>query len=145
MAEYIPVKIQRLVLKASNGYCEYCWSPSDYTSAIYHFDHILPVVKGGKSLFANLAYSCNACNSYKSDRTHYLDSMTQQVCRLYHPRKDKWADHFQWSEDGLRIDSITPIGRVTVALLQMNRTSTMNLRQILQLVGLHPPVLSLLS
>jgi 5-methylcytosine-specific restriction endonuclease McrA len=77
-----PSKLKKLILASSHGYCEYCWSPSEYTPAIYHFDHILPVVNGGKSLFLNLAYSCNACNSYKSDKIHALDSVTQQIARF---------------------------------------------------------------
>ena len=139
MAEYIPLKIKKLILAASHGYCEYCWSPSEYTSAIYHFDHILPVVNGGKSFFLNLAYSCNACNSYKSDKIQYLDSVTQQICSLYHPRTDLWTDHFQWSPDFLRMEGISPTGRATIELLRVNRPQVMNLRLILKLIGLHPP------
>jgi hypothetical protein len=145
MAEYIPVKVQRLVLAASNACCEYCWAPSEYSSALYHFDHILPVAKKGQSSFSNVAYSCSGCNGYKSDKTHSFDTLTNQTVRLYHPRSDKWAAHFQWSEDELNIEGITPIGRATVALLQLNRKGNINLRRLLQLVGLHPPALSLLS
>jgi hypothetical protein len=88
MAEYIPVKVQRLVLAASNGCCEYCWAPSEYSSALYHFDHILPVAKSGQSTFFNVAYSCSGCNGYKSDKTHSFDTLTNQTVRLYHPRSD---------------------------------------------------------
>ncbi|MEY4937783.1 MAG: hypothetical protein RIS64_4142 [Bacteroidota bacterium] len=139
MAEYIPVKVQRLVLAASKGCCEYCWAPAEYSSALYHFDHILPTAKGGKSTFANLAHSCSGCNGYKSDKTHSMDPLTNQRERLYHPRNDVWTDHFQWSDDGIKIEGITPIGRATVALLQLNRNGNLNLRQLLKLVGLQPP------
>jgi hypothetical protein len=65
--------------------------------------------------------------------------MTQQICSLYHTRNDLWTDHFQWSDDALRIEGITPTGRATIALLRVNRPQVMNLRLILKLTGLHPP------
>jgi hypothetical protein len=139
MAEYIPVKVQRLVLTVSNACCEYCWAPAEYSSALYHFDHLLPTAKGGQSAFDNIAYSCSGCNGYKSDKTHSLDTLTNQIVRLYHPRNDIWTDHFQWSGNGVKIEGITPIGRATVALLQLNRNGNINLRQLLKLVELHPP------
>jgi hypothetical protein len=141
MADYISVKVQRLIRTISNGCCEYCQAPAEYSAAFYHFDHILPAVKGGKSTFSNIAYSCAGCNGYKSDKTHFLDPLTHQITKLYHPKKDKWDEHFQWNNDYLSIEGISPIGRTTVALLQLNREGLRNLRQILILVGAHPQLI----
>jgi hypothetical protein len=37
---------------------------------------------------------------------------------------------------------LTPTGRATVEVLQMNRAGLVNMRQVLYLIGKHPPQLS---
>ena len=37
---------------------------------------------------------------------------------LFNPRQQKWHDHF--AVNGARIVGLTPTGRVTIALLQLN-------------------------
>ena len=140
MAEfYIPIAIQRLILVESKGFCEYCWSPSDFSPNSFQFDHIIPTSKGGQSVFQNLARSCGGCNGCKQDKTHSFDPLTYQLCRLYNPRTDVWTEHFQWSDDDLMIEGISNVGRTTVQLLQVNRIGAVNLRKLLKIVGLHPP------
>ena len=140
MAEtYIPVAIQRLVLAESKGCCEYCWSRSNFSSSSFHFDHIIPVSKEGLSTFDNIARSCGGCNGFKQDKTAYFDPLTHELCPLYNPRRDKWSEHFQWSADDLTVEGITSVGRTTVELLQVNRISNTNLRELLKTVNLHPP------
>jgi hypothetical protein len=58
---------------------------------------------------------------------------------LYHPRQQRWSDHFSWNEDFAFIIGITKIGRVTVEALQLNREGLVNLRRVLYLVNEHPP------
>ena len=137
--KYIPIAIQRAVIALSQGYCEYCVVPSDYSTDFFNFDHIQPTSQKGTSELGNLARTCGICNGYKHDKTKATDPLTQQICRLFHPRQDKWKDHFEWSKDGLRIIGKTAIGRTTIDLLQVNRKSNINLRKLLKIVGLHPP------
>ena len=59
--------------------------------------------------------------------------------RLFHPRRNTWSDHFQWSDDFAYIIGITPIGRATVACLHLNRSGVVNLPKSLRRLGLHPP------
>jgi hypothetical protein len=140
MAEiYVPISIQRTILSLSNDCCEYCRYPASFSPTSFHFDHIIPVSKGGKSILANLARACGGCNGFKQNKTQYFDPITHQLCQLYHPREDKWEDCFQWSDDDLSIIGINPTGRATVELLQMNRQANVNLRELLKTVGLHPP------
>lgn len=136
---YIPIYIQREIINLSNDYCEYCWYPASFSSHSFHFDHIDPVVNGGETILGNLARSCGGCNGFKQDKTHYFDPFTHQLSRLYNPRNDIWQDHFQWSDDNLLIVGISPIGRATVELLQVNRQANINLRELLIMVNLHPP------
>jgi hypothetical protein len=46
------------------------------------------------------------------------DADSGQLVRLFHPRTDRWKDHFEL--DGPRINGKTPMGRVTVHVLAMN-------------------------
>jgi hypothetical protein len=55
---------------------------------------------------------------------------------LYHPRRDRWAEHFAWS--GTAIVGQTPIGRVTVAILAMNHPAQLVASQSLMDAGLFP-------
>jgi hypothetical protein len=66
---------------------------------------------------------------------------TNQAAPLYNPRKDSWQQHFTWSEDYTLILGLTPTGRATVELLQLNRLGNQNLRQVLYVTGYHPPKL----
>jgi hypothetical protein len=102
-------------------------------------DHIVPLSTGGESEAENLAYSCGGCNGHKHNKTHHFDPLTGRLSRLFHPRQHKWNEHFQWSEDEVLVLGITPIGRTTVELLQINRQSNINLRGLLKMAGLHPP------
>ena len=43
--------------------CHWCGVPVDDG---YHFDHVMPVSRGGKSALDNLVISCPTCNSRKS-------------------------------------------------------------------------------
>jgi hypothetical protein len=68
------------------------------------------------------------------------DLATNGLAPLYHPRQDRWREHFAWSEDFIEIIGLTPTGRATVTALQLNRTGLVHLRRVLYLVEEHPPV-----
>ncbi len=59
---------------------------------------------------------------------------------LYHPRKDRWREHFSWNGDFTRIIGLTPTGRATVDALRMNREGVVNLRGLLLAMKEHPPI-----
>jgi hypothetical protein len=65
------------------------------------------------------------------------DPDTGHSVRLFHPRQDAWDEHFEM-DDELRIIGISDIGRVTVALLRMNRPLAVAIRKTTALLGLHP-------
>jgi hypothetical protein len=140
---YIPVAIQRAILELSKNYCEYCVLPSNFSTDFFHFEHIIPVVLNGKTELENLARSCGICNNNKRDKIEHIDPLTQQIVRLYNPRQDIWTDHFQWSDDDLYIIGLTPIGRATIALLKLNRSNAINLRKLLKMADLHPPLFTI--
>lgn len=139
MADKVSLILQRKVKELAHGYCEYCYCPSSFSPDSFQLDHIIPISLRGVSELENLAYSCGGCNWHKHNKTHFIDPLIGTISRLYHPRQHLWADHFTWSEDDLMILGITPIGRATIELLQVNRESNLNLRKLLKMAGLHPP------
>ncbi|MFH2093048.1 MAG: HNH endonuclease signature motif containing protein [Pseudomonadota bacterium] len=64
--------------KCSTGICHYCqhrFSPKDLT-----MDHVIPLVRGGKSEKYNLVPCCKTCNTQKkqllpSEWASYMDSL----------------------------------------------------------------------
>jgi len=82
--------------------CEYCLSPAAYSTQPFEIDHIIPRSKNGGTTPENLAFSCG-CNSYKSDKTRARDPQTGRTVSLFHPRRQRWLQHFAWSTDALRI------------------------------------------
>lgn len=59
--------------------------------------------------------------------------MTGEVAPLFHPRCDRWADHFSFR--GAYIEGFSASGRATVLVLGMNDTRRLELRQELLAVG----------
>jgi hypothetical protein len=76
----------------------------------------------------------------KASRQTGLDELTGELVKLFHPQRDVWTDHFKWSETGTAIEPQTPTGRITIALLKMNRPQLINARQMWVDVGRHPPL-----
>lgn len=127
------------VKNRAGGVCEYCRSQAAYSSQPFSIEHIFPSSKGGKTALENLAYSCQGCNNHKYTATEGRDLVTREIVSLFHPRKQKWDEHFVWNNDFTLIIGITPTGRATVELLQLNREGCVNLRRALYALGKHPP------
>lgn len=126
---YIPVELRRLVYERARGCCEYCLIPETVVLVTHQIDHIISEKHGGLTEADNLALSCAMCNKYKGSDLTSIDPDTRQIVRLYHPRCDKWSEHFQIS--GAKLIPLTPTGRVTVKLLQLNRAERVEERQLL--------------
>jgi hypothetical protein len=67
----------------------------------------------------NLCLSCFECNRHKGSDIASYDRVAEEIVRLFNPRRDQWSEHFQL--EGAQILALTPIGRVTVKLLQLNK------------------------
>jgi hypothetical protein len=59
--------------------------------------------------------------------------------RLFHPRRQQWKRHFQWSEEGTEIIGRTVCGRATVEVLNMNNDLAVLVRLNWIKAGWHPP------
>lgn len=117
---YISEALRQLVYERAGGRCEYCLLHSDDAFFSHETDHIQAEKHGGETEESNLCLSCFFCNRHKGSDIASLDPdpETGELTELFHPRRDTWAEHF-WLE-GPRIEGLTPQGRATVRLLQMN-------------------------
>jgi hypothetical protein len=55
-----------------------------------------------------------------------VDPATGELVRLFHPRRDQWNQHF--ARKGAEIVGLTPVGRATTKLLNMNAARRVQLR-----------------
>ncbi len=137
---YIPKDIERRVRIAAQNRCGYCLSPQHLVMARLEIEHIIPLSKHGSNDEFNLWLACPLCNRYKGDKTKATDPKTDQMIPLFNPRNQVWSEHFQWSEDGLRIIGQTPIGRATVKALRLSDDpDALEVRSYWVLAGWHPP------
>ena len=77
----------------------------------------------------NLALACLHCNRHKGPNIAGRDVATGDLVRLFHPRQDRWSDHFAWS--GAELVERTPIGRITIHVLAINDPDFLAVRQVL--------------
>lgn len=139
MSTHIPQALQDQVRRRALQRCEYCQSAEWLTGLRHEFDHILPRQLGGASTAENLCLACSSCNSHKHARTEAVDAETGETVSLYNPRRQRWPEHFAWSDDGTRIMGLTAIGRATIETLQMNHSAVVTARALWVYTGFHPP------
>jgi hypothetical protein len=89
-------------------------------------EHIIPRKHGGSDDLNNLALACIDCNLHKGPNLTGIDSETKVITQLFHPRCDKWSEHFEWV--GVEIVGKTACGRTTVEVLNMNSEEQVSLR-----------------
>jgi hypothetical protein len=125
-----------LVAERAHHQCEYCHAPESIFNAVFEVEHITPVAGGGTDSEENLALVYRSCNSFKGNRSSYMDSETNKEERLYHPRQDRWEEHFFVSSESCEIVPLTAIGRVTAICLKVNSRAQLTARQFWVQLGL---------
>jgi len=88
---------------------------------------------GGTTAAENLALTCTLCNSQKGSDLTSIDEQTGAIEPLFHPRRDRWVDHFQLV--GGRIEPRTAKGRTTTRLLRLNDSDRVEERELLIATG----------
>ena len=131
---YVPAALGRLVDERAGGRCEYCLIPAMAVFSPHEIDHIISLKHGGPTAAGNLALSCTLCNKYKGSDISSQDPETSEICPLYHPRRDRWSDHFRIS--AAQLVPLTSTGRVTARLLQFNHPDRIEEREIFIATGL---------
>jgi hypothetical protein len=128
-----------LRLEAQNR-CGYCLSPQRLILARLEIEHLVPLARGGTDDQANLWLACPLCNAHKSDKVSAIDLETGEAVPLFNPRQQKWTEHFRWTDGGLRIVGITPVGRATAGALHLGTDpDALIVRSYWIAAGWHPP------
>ncbi len=141
MSVYLSVELRQLLQQSDNGTCVYCQTTEANTGQALTVDHIVPVVEGGETIFANVCRACHRCNQGKGERTRAVDPLTSEIIALFHPRQQHWSEHFTWDQSGTRLFGLTATGRATIVALDMNNALIVFARQRWVNAGWHPPQL----
>ncbi len=115
-----------LVRRRAEDRCEYCLLPQEHSELTHHIEHIIAKQHGGGDDVDNLALACHRCNFRKGPNLTGVDPISGELVPLFHPRRDRWAEHFLFH--GVRIQGITSVGRATVKVLARNDARRLELR-----------------
>ncbi len=132
-------KIKAKVRKSANYRCGFCLFQEYYSHTTFQIDHIIPIAKGGTNDEENLWLVCETCNRAKSDKTEGFDAETNTTVPIFNLRNQIWNENFEWCENHTKIIGTTPIGRVTVNELNLNKERIVRIRKNWVVVGWHPP------
>lgn len=133
---YISADLRRLVMDRAGNCCEYCRLSQDDSTFSFQIDHIISEKHEGQTTPDNLSLSCPHCNAFKGSDIASIDRDTGHLTPLYNPRTQQWHVHFRL--DGPFIAPLTPEGRVTVRLLQLNHSQQIAEREGLIALGRYP-------
>jgi len=115
-----------LVRRRADERCEYCRLRQEQSQLRHHVEHIIAKQHGRSGDAENLALACHRCNLQKGPNLTGIDPQTAEVARLFHPRQDRWSDHFAF--EGARVTGLTSVGRATVQVLDLNDARRLELR-----------------
>lgn len=118
--------LRRMARGRAGGHCEYCRLPQESSMLPFHIEHIVPRQHGGVTSEDNLALACPHCNLHKGPNLTGIDPDSGEICRLFHPRRDLWVDHFR--AESTRIEGRSAIGRSTAWVLGLNAEDQLRLR-----------------
>ena len=124
----------QLVRQRASHRCEFCRLAQEHSALRFHIEHIIARQHHGDDDFNNLALACPECNYHKGTNLSGVDPDTGKVTPLFHPRQERWEEHF--ARVGARIVGRTPRGRTTVWLLEMNTGDRLRWRELLLRLGL---------
>jgi hypothetical protein len=129
VASDISEQVRAEVARRAGHRCEYCDIHEDDAGFPHQIDHVVSRKHGGSSDFENLAYARVLCNRHKGSDVASISPATGEVVRLFHPRRDRWTDHFRLDAD--LIEPLTDAGSATVQLLRLNAPERVAERRIL--------------
>jgi len=102
-------------------------------------DHVVPRSQGGRDRSDNWCAACYRCNEFKSNRMHAPDPATGKLAPLFHPRQQRWNEHFAWANGGTHVVGLSPTGRATVIALRLNNEYLVEARVLWIAWHWHPP------
>lgn len=127
-------KLRQFVRQRAFLRCEYCHLPQLASPFLaFHIEHIQAQQHVLDDSLDNLALACPDCNFHKGPNLTTLDLLSRELVVLFHPRCDRWDDHFEYQ--GAFIVGRTRVGEATIRLLQMNTPDRIEMRAELQASG----------
>jgi len=130
----IPAELRKLIAERAGNRCEYCLLPQRFCLHKHEPDHIVPIQHGGNDDEGNLALACMRCNRFKGPNIGSFDPETGKLVPFFHPRHQKWEDHF--TIQNALIMPLTPESRVTVKIFRFNDEERVAERKMMIEVGL---------
>lgn len=130
-------RYERVASRATHR-CEYCHAPEIVFNFPFEVEHIVPLARGGADSESNWGLACRSCNLFKGTRVRFRDPELESEVRLFHPRHDRWNEHFDADAESSTIKGKTSIGRATVNCLGMNGSAQIAARQQWIRFGLFP-------
>lgn len=122
----IDAALRRLVRHRAGNRCEYCGlQQGELPLVTFHVEHVVAKQHDGTDDESNLCLACHWCNFHKG--TNLATRVDGQLVPLFHPRTQRWDEHF--AAQGDLIVGLTPVGRGTVALFNMNDDDRLELRR----------------
>ncbi len=121
------------VRRRAEDRCEYCRLRQEHSAVPHQVEHIIARQHGGTDDIENLALACHRCNLHKGPNLSGIDPLTGSVQVLFHPRRDRWEDHFAYR--GVYVQGLSATGRTTVDVLALNDARRMGLRKELLELG----------
>jgi hypothetical protein len=118
---------RKAVRRRAGSRCKYCGLAESTVEIPFHVEHVVAKQHGGGDALNNLALACDRCNLFKGPNLTSIDPESGAIEPLFHPRRDEWNEHFSLHDS--RIVGLTPKGRATVSLLQMNAPARVQLRR----------------
>lgn len=129
MAGQLSATLRARIRSAAANQCGCCLTSQAYVPWALEIDHIIPRAHGGTDAEENLWLACRACNLFKGQQSQGPDPVTGQRIPLFHPRRQRWGRHLQWSPDGTMIMGQTATGRATVVALCLNNFIAVTVRR----------------
>lgn len=123
--------LRERVRQLAGNRCEYCRiHQQDDPVFRFHIEHIVARKHGGTDDAENLALACHQCNLHKGSNLTGIDPDSGNVVELFHPRRDTWEQHFAFR--GPLLIGLTPTGRATIRVLNINDDDRVRLRVALE-------------
>ena len=131
-----PDAVREFVRLRARGKCEYCLLHQADAGLPHEIDHFISRKHGGTGEADNLAFACYLCNRYKGSDIGSIQPGTGKLVPLFHPRQDRWEDHFRIV--GPILEPLTDVGQATAQLLRFNAASRVIERKLLQSLDRYP-------
>ena len=130
--------VRRQITARDTQHCAYCRSPMIVEIPMV-IEHIISLVGEDSSTADNLCLACYRCNEFKGSRTEAADPIHGKLTRFFHPRQQRWSEHFAWHVHGDTMNGLTSCGRTIIEALRLNNDWIVQTRRLWMLLGCTRP------